>query len=485
MKKFSYPILAISVLVFFNPATAVSSEIEIHPAHFGAFTSFGMFDGDTVESEGNFGALENQPFTRLGAWISVGATVDERLDVSLLLALMKWNSLPVTRGSAFTRNQLLSPGMGHAIMSYKFGEVEAPYLTLKIGDMPYSYSPAKNLGGHLYSAGTYPGYLWSNFWTLINGASYNGQGIMANMSFFENSLKVDLTAFLEHGIEPHFDISPGVVASYKVGNFLEIGGGAVFAHLISVNEDITTPKSRLNAYTANGPLSRPDQASPGLELNDSLIVSESDPRLGQSLDSDHPRFSELAGRGLIPKYYSAAENGTPNSQLQYYTYRGTKVMGRLSLTPFEAFGEGLERMAIYGEVTLLGVNDYPFYYEKKSERLPIMAGMNVPLPGFELNLEVEHYKNKFRNHIKSTYEYERPIWEETPETFIQDAASHDNGTIFWSISAKKTVLDRLAFNLKFARDYIRTYNFFGNPTFESANKSQGSYYWVLQTELNI
>ena len=496
MNKVVKSILVIGALA----GLSTSAEFGMKPIHGGVFTTLGMFQGDTITAAGNSGVLEKKPFVRYGAWVNVAGSVSERTDFSLLLAAMHWNSLPTTKGSAFTRNQSLSPGLGHAYLSHKLGDLQDPYLTLKFGDINYRYSDSKNLGGHLYTSGAYPGYLDGNYWELVDGANYGAQGAVGSFSFLENTLKVDATLFLEHGIEPHFDLSPGIVASYKIGNILEIGAGAVFAHLISVDEDRTTPKNRKNAYFNGKPLSEQDQQGLGLELTDTLIVNDTlDPKYKKFLASDDPRKEFLESNGKSARYLTSAENGTSNSQLSYYTFRGTKLMGRFRLTPFEPLFENTAPMGLYGEINVLGVKNYPFYYEKITERMPVLIGLDFPMPTFDLNVEVEYYKNKFRNNIQQPYEFELPIWQENPSSFqkeIKDVsgkvvstvpvASHSNAPLYWSVRARKSFYsDKLAFNLKLARDFVRPVNFFGNPTFEPAFREQNQWYLIFKTDISI
>jgi hypothetical protein len=214
----------------------------------------------------------------------------------------------------------------------------------------------------------------------------------------------------------------------------------------------------------------------------------------------------LQKRQIDPKYITSEENGVPNSQLDYYTFKGIKAMGRIAITPF-SLGDDLDKVSIYGEATLLGVKDYPFYYEEKSERMPILFGVNVPLPGgFDVTVEAEHYKNKFMNHIYDTYTLLVPRWEEGERAFFADSLdaagkkvkvdniylssntpkdSHENGEWMWNFSANKTIHDRITIRFKMARDFLRLYNFFGNPSDEPAFQNPGGWYLALRTDVSI
>jgi hypothetical protein len=505
MKKIGVSLSAIGLLGTLGLAEDI--KVEMYPLHYGVFSNLGLIEarGDTTSSYGTTGEpISKQPFSRFGGWLAMGATFEERTDISVLLAMMTWNSLPLTSGSPFSRMQSLGSDLGHAYISHKFGDMKYPWLTLKFGAFSYGYSDAKNLGGHLYTGGTYPGSLTGNFWTLIDGNFYRAQGLMGRFSFFENTLNVDATGFFEHGNEPNYDLSPGIVASYKVAEFLEIGAGAVFSHLLAWDEDAVTPKERSNAYIGDSRLARSEWLKPGLEAGDPLITS--DPTL-LATEVDPATRPDLVAKGIEVAYVTPEQNGIANSQLEYYTFRGTKVMGRLAIKPF-SFGESLDRVSLYTEVTLLGVKDYPFYYEKKSERMPIMFGVNLPLPGgYEISGEAEHYKNKFMNNVRTAYQAVRPQWLEQPGDFFVDSlnssgspipdgqggfletgkpmVSHNNGEWFWSVTAKKSVFGKLNLSAKLAHDFLRLYNFFGNPSDEPAFQHDYGWYMVLKTEVNI
>ncbi|MDZ7262100.1 MAG: hypothetical protein ONB05_08355 [candidate division KSB1 bacterium] len=65
----------------------------------------------------------------------------------------------------------------------------------------------------------------------------------------------------------------------------------------------------------------------------------------------------------------------------YYTFGGTKVMARIAfdpkpLLPWNFFGR--RDVRIYGEMAVLGIKNYPRYYEKITERMPVMLGFNIP-----------------------------------------------------------------------------------------------------------
>ena len=208
-------------------------------------------------------------------------------------------------------------------MLFRSGDPEKPSAKLQFGLFSVKYnSDATNLGEYLYRSGTYPGYIWTGGWSYINAASYLAQGVRFTLPTFDGKVVHDFTLFMERDIEPTSDFSPGYMMTVKPISFLEVGGGVVWSHALSLNPDRLSPKIRLNAYvkSTGRPLTMTDRTSPGLELNDPAIRPDGDTLLGQA----------VPGRNGV-NYVTVAQNGTPNSALGYYTFKGFKTMGRVSL----------------------------------------------------------------------------------------------------------------------------------------------------------
>lgn len=56
-------------------------------------------------------------------------------------------------------------------------------------------------------------------------------------------------------------------------------------------------------------------------------------------------------------------------------------MGKLCIDPKALFPSkllGKDDFKIFGEVAVLGVEDFPFYYDDITKRMPVMVGFNVP-----------------------------------------------------------------------------------------------------------
>lgn len=496
--------LAIAAAVLASaPARAEDGPtVKLAPIHIGAFTEYGkIVEGSRVEAYGSYGVITNQSNATSCAWLMQSATVGERLEIDAGISGLFWYSFPISDGLPHTRLIKFATGVPVADAIYSFGDLESPWLKLQMGLFGYKYNPdATNLGEYLFRSGTYPGYLWTGGWVLTNAARYNANGIRAGFDFMEHKLKVDVNLLIERDIEPNFDISPSVLASYNVGGIFEVGAGAVFAHFIPANSEKVTPEDRANAYyhdpvrNMDLPLPQSEHNKPGLEIGDTLIVAADNPKAGQPLAQTDPRFVE----GKVTQYYTAEQNGVPNSQLDYYTFKGIKLMGRASLDYLKPLGiEMLEPGAgkIYAEIAVLGVKSQPFYYDKLSERMPIMFGINIPTFKVldQLSVEVEHYKSRFANSVKTEFNNTLPIWdlplnakgETDPGYFLDSTKTPKGRDWFWSVYARKTIVPGLSLYGQIAHDHTRVMNYFANPSYQPFIQEKKDWYWAMRLEAAI
>jgi hypothetical protein len=496
------------------PAGSFAEEnpIKFRPVQLGTFTEYGkVVEGSHFEAYGSDGDISNTNISRVAAWLTQNVKVHERLEISAGISGLFWYSLPENEGLPHTRTVKFATGISGASGTYTFGDLDNPHAKLQMGYFPYKVNPdARNLGEYLFRSGTYPGYLWTGGWTILNTAYYGANGINGAFSFLDGKLKIDANIFMERDIEPNLDLSPSIVVGYNQNGWFDVGGGAVFSHFIPSNSKKVTPKVRDNAYYYDAarkrymPLPQNEFTKPGLvyyqpgdSRNDTMVVDTTDPRYGTTLSATDPRFKE----GEQNKYISAAENGIPGNQLDYYTYKGIKLMARASVNPFMFLEPGiLEEGAgkLYAEVALLGVEDYPFYYEKKIERMPVMFGFNIPTARFldKLTIEGEYYHNRFSNSIKTSFNSVNPVWDlptdakrritnPDPGQFLDSAMQAKRQDWFWSVYAKKTIVPGFALHGQAARDHSRALNYFGNPGYQPFTQTYKDWYWALRLEFAI
>ena len=295
----------------------------------------------------------------------------------------------------------------HVEGQYWVGNKDQPLLFFGAGIFPFKYNPdVKNLGEYLYRTGTYPGYLINEFDFPMNR--------LMGLRMAGNPLSwIKLTGMLtsEPYQLPLLDWGVSGLVDCNIGKVLNIGAGVFFSHLLSINKNYTTPKTF-----------------------DNIIQDTANP-----------------------------------ADTSYYTFRGTKVMARFSFDPKPFFNTrlfGEDDLRLYAEAAVIGVKDYPVYYDTLWQRVPVMVGFNCPFPlnfltrqlwNFALidmfSLEVEWYGSRYPD------SYYR-VWtlNNIPQPY-QDPATvgvidYRKDDWKWSVYAKKK-LGLFTFAGQIANDHVR------------------------------
>jgi hypothetical protein len=164
-----------------------------------------------------------------------------------------------------------------------------------------------------------------------------------------------------------------------------------------------------------------------------------------------------------PSNWHMAHGVTDDGDTVEYTFRGIKTMGRVTIDP-KGFGEwpffGKEDLKMYAEAALLGIKNYPVFYEKRRERMPIMVGFNIPAFTLldVLAVEAEYFPNDFSNS-------EHHVWQQSvPIPFTGDARPAAYGKVNkypfserddwkWSVYASKKINDYSEILVQAASDH--------------------------------
>jgi hypothetical protein len=228
----------------------------------------------------------------------------------------------------------------HMEGSYSIGSIENPILRIGVGIFPFKYNPdVRNLGEYLYRTGTYPPTMFNQFdcpFARLMGLKLTSTPL--------DSLNLSVLFTSESQVLPFCDWGVSAIGDYTFAHAFTIGGGVFLSHLVSTNENYTTPRL-------------PDNLAP--------------------IDST-------------------------NADSIYYTFRGIKLMGRLTFDPKAFFPSdifGANDLRIYSEVAVIGLKNFPRYYDELWRRIPVMAGFNIP--AFRVldvaAVEVEWYRWNYAN----------------------------------------------------------------------------------------
>jgi hypothetical protein len=142
-------------------------------------------------------------------------------------------------------------------------------------------------------------------------------------------------------------------------------------------------------------------------------------------------------------------------------------MQRLSFDPKPLFGNpailGSEDLRIYCELAVLGVKNYPKYYEDILKRIPIMAGIN--LPAFNildiLSLEVQYYGKERIN----SWGYRKSLMPLPEDPYFGDTLNnqYELSNWKWGLYAKKTLFNTFDIVAYIGRDHSFIFN--NDPSF--------------------
>lgn len=449
MEKRISAVLLIGMALLAKIALCGDSTSHVKPV-FSGYTSFQA--GEVKKGYGIVGNLDHYWLETGYAGLMADATINDHFRV--LAALegelnFSFSSNPGTvdmnRPTMFPQTSL---NIKHAEGIYSFGDPEKPFLQLEGGLFPYKYNPdVRNLGEYLFRSFAYPQCLINVFDRPYADVAGLRIGNQIGTCFHEDLL---LTSEIHN--YPLMDFSLSYIARLNIMKFVELGAGIDFDRLFPVNGNKTTPSNYNN--------------------------------------NNNNQYSD--------EYY------TPSGDSGYYTFSGSKVMGRLSFDPKAFLPEGIfskEDLKIYSEFSILGLKNYsvdinhnsPPYYTNIYDRMPIMVGFNFPVCGpaltgvlgFKLldllNGELEYWRNPFPNSFEATYDFYVPLPYASPS-----GVTHDN--LKWSLYAKRDCGNNFSVIVQVARDHLIPESFSyvqGNSDRTDVVLRHGDWWWVAKTQFSF
>ncbi len=389
--------------------------------------------GQVVNGENSVvGRLHNvwQELMRTG--FSVNASVwGSRLTLNMNVQVQMWHSFPQFQKDPPTEQIYFNAFLPEANGIYKFGDVNNPFLSLGVGYFLYKYNPeSRNLGEYLFRSTPYPQFLTSQF----DFCYAQPMGIYLGSDLFNHSLKQDFFLTMNVTDIPIYDFSLAYVVSCNFMHLLEVGAGVRFVDLISMNDSLTTPKSRSeNEYVMNG------------------------------------------------------DTG-------FFSFKGTMLMGRATLDPkffFHSSILGNEDLKLYCEAAILGVENQGPLFNDINKRIPVMFGFNMPTFNFMdvLAVEAEWFDSPYPN---DNYEVIRNNYPQ-PDVYAGasgiDSAKlnyYPNGRWKWSVYGKKTINKNLSLIAQVANDHMRlNCADWAMQDYEETLRKPWDWYYMLKIMLEI
>ncbi|MDQ3002398.1 MAG: hypothetical protein M3Y08_14200 [Fibrobacterota bacterium] len=395
---------------------------------------------------------EYQWVQRFGVWANYQlATADERMKMDMGLGGLLWFSLPEEPSNPATLTPRFLPDISQLSFSWTaLGDAQEPSLKLTAGYFPYKYNrDARNLGEYLFRSRSYPSFVYTGGWmTVDRNPGARLMGLMLTNHAFSGKLRSDFILNSELNYPPLYDFSLTYIADLNLGDVLGLGIGANLYHYLPVDKDKSEREVGINpagAYNA-------------------YIVGPGD--------------------------------------TAYYTFKAVKLMGKASFDPKPLIGNpailGSEDLRLFAEVAILGVqnhgspfdttNPYNNLYSKMRQRIPIMAGFN--LPAFRLldlvSVQVEYYPFPYREHEFDLVRNTLPIPTLTPGvTLGTEKQPYTRDDWKWSVFLHKQVFNALSISGQVARDHYRTLSFENRIEYFSALTEPKHWYYMVRIDMGI
>jgi len=380
----------------------------------------------------NAGDISHVYFQRIYLNPGLDIRFSDRTSFSGGAGIKAFNEFPRLVKLGATRRYYYYLYLDYADLMHKFVNTSKLEGNIGGGYFQYKYNEnARNLGEYLFRSTTYPQTITTEF--DFPKARLAGLYSQWAYSLNKSKLKLDFLAFTNTEWVAIGDLNLSAIASYNYAKAFEIGAGVEFCSVVSADEKATTPD-----YSNN------------------------------------------------TKYL----NGTDTTN--YYTFRGTKFMGRFSIDPKNIFPLikifGNEDLKIYGEASLLGAKNYgvalhsPVWYNSILERIPVMVGFNFPT--FKLldvlSVEGEWWGNRYPNNMQGIVDNGEPL-PFIDGTDAVDSTMYKKDNFKWSIYAKRVFAQHYYLAAQAASDHMRTFAWDWNrQDWEESLRSPDKWYFVIK-----
>ncbi|MCD6024046.1 MAG: hypothetical protein K0Q91_962 [Fibrobacteria bacterium] len=436
------PIFAGLCALVTGVAFAQETAPALKPLRTFASYEFGQFEGGT----NNKGDDVKELISHASVWILQEATLNEHARVRAGVGAAYFFVSPRSFGdNPFSHSKRSAVGLTEAHGEFDIASSgDDMWLQLKAGVFGYKYNPdAKNLGEYMYRTWTYPNVITTGGLDFVNSAAAQLTGLSALTRI--GGLKNEVLLTVETDRPPVHSLSLADMVSYNLGGILEVGGGFMFNNFYNPDPAQVTARKPENSYYT---------------LSDGRKMAAG-------------RYDYEVQNGLILPAVTIQDTN-------YYTLEGQKVMVRAAVDLGKMVSLAPNQFKVYGEAILLGIKDYPTYYEKLSDRMVYMAGLNVPTFGLlnMLAFEVEYAPNPFEN---ST---EGPLTQGSVTPYVGDAwgsyQPYDDDDLKWTVQARKDVYPGFFIYAQVANDHVRMLDVYSSPDFREFMPDKKNFYWAVK-----
>lgn len=483
-------------------ATAAQDGVEYKPFRFGGVHEFGgIHDGLYTPKTGpEVSALEWTD--HFGVFLRQDVVVDGNLELQLGLGGVFQFAKPEYVFPQFHSSmyKMFFFGPSIARATYSFGDPESEEgLRAGGGLFPFKYNAdAANLGEYLFRAAPYPTYLTTGGLLFVGDNAAYLQGL--HLNWRKGGLSLDGLLVTETFMPPLYDWSLALLASYTFADGLaDVGMGVNFKRLIQIDPDRTVRKqdAQGNPIWENVHFTRDGVTYYGKA---DFYARQADFYDSKGTAADSARadaFRETADSVSAWTTPGSARFVT-EAERDYYTPAGTVFMARASLdlaklTGIETRGAPFK---LFAEAALLGWTNQPIFYEDRTRRAPVMAGVHLPTAGVldQLTLQVEYFDSPWANNTRALGDrnasvpwYPEGIAPLFSDEEYNDISERDN--IAWSVLMRRELLPNLNLSLQLARDHMRTvgtnWHYGGRLEPNAVLYRNSSWYWTAQIAWGI
>lgn len=479
MRRFGISLSTWVLVISSIPLSAQEGDkaIEVRP------TGYFMTDGGYLAEHDDvtLRTWKNEYFTNLIGGLRLYAEPSERFSLVVNPELRSHNIFPIRPGvkqGELVQRTKYDIYLEEAKGTWALGDPAAPRGRIEFGFMQFVDNPdAKVLGNYLFRAMIYPAM---PFTKMDNNAAYLF-GLRGGYDFLGGKLKNDVFVLSEVQRYPYYDIHLAYTASYAFRNLLEVGLGVQAKSILPARPSRTTPQG---IPSEGGGL--PENTYKYVPFQDSTPIMRNGKLLKTIWVGAHPNPDSAAGfaivrikdsTGVEALPYIVKRDGNGISGMSggkfnnlgfddltvvgggsgdlypelrgtntHYSFAGTILGGRIALNPMGFLGEenplGKDALKIYSEIAVLGWKNYVGFYDNRSQRTPIMFGVNLPTFNYLdfLSLEVQ----RFTSQELPTFDLRAQLNVPQPGTHKEgqeekwDEERRKKDDLKWVVTAKRT-----------------------------------------------
>ncbi len=488
----------------FSPAGAEDDLIEIRRPKFSVWHEFGNIQRGTDLADLTF---RDNFLQRSGVWLTLSATRNERLSLDAVIGGMYWNPTFNENTTSESELRYFAAMAPEASLSYRFGDLRHPALTIEAGIFPYKYNDhARNLGEYMFRSISYPSQVFTGAlnWVGVDRPQVTGLRLGAPTG---PNLSHDVILHFETTQIPYYDLSLTYMGKTRIGRTLTLGGGAQFVRALPVNPDATNPDAQFNRhFTFNdttyidNPNYYAQRRAKSRTAADSTKWMRGAAVSGQLSNMISNGMSMDAALDSLNRFYGVAADASYG----HYHASSLKLVATFAFDPKPLMGSpaslGDNDLVLYGEAAVLGWKNYPVIYENRRERTVAMIGFNVPTFRLldVLAVEAEWFGSRQPNsneysQLRASKNNKTKLLEPTPQPSIYgfmlpggyDPQDWKKDDIKWSVFASRSLVKGLSLDAQVASDHARGWVFPSGRRYWGFFRSPADWYWMLKISADI